>query len=127
MTPSWLAVPVALAVVACSCSGTPAGQKGPPVIDALVMPASASARPDGSYLLMGTISFHDVDEIVTQLHLQVDGLDLETPAFDRASGTGEPVMVKLIARRGVTVPYGVSIVAASGAESAIKGATVTLE
>jgi hypothetical protein len=126
MTPSVLAVPVALGAAICSCGGTSAGQKAPPVIDALVMPASASAGADGSYVLMGTISFHD-DEIVTQLRLRVDGLDLEAPAFDAAIGTEVPVMVKLTARRGVTVPYDVSIVAASGAESAIKTGTVTLD
>jgi hypothetical protein len=127
MRPPVLVVPVALAASLCSCGGTPAAQKASPVIDALVMPASASAGPDGSYVLAGTISFHDDDEIVTRLHFQVDGLDLATPAFDVASGTGVPVTVKLTATRGVTVPYEVSIVGASGAESAIKTATVTLE
>jgi hypothetical protein len=83
--------------------------------------------PDDAYLLMGTISFHDDDEIVTQLRFQVDGLDLKTPAFDAARGTGVPVTVKLTATRGVTVPYEVSVVAASGAESAAKGGTVSLE
>jgi hypothetical protein len=127
MTPSAFALPSALAALVCSCGGTPSAQKAPPIIDALVMPASASAGADGSYVLMGTVSFHDDDEIVTQLRFQVDGLDLETPAFDAARGTGVPVTVKLTATKGVTVSYEVSVVAASGAESAGKGGTVSLE
>jgi hypothetical protein len=127
MTLSALAFSSALATLVCSCGGTPSAQKAPPIIDALVMPAFAPAGADGSYVLMGTLSFHDDDEIVTQLRFQVDGLDLETPAFDAARGTGVPVTVKLTATRGVTVPYEVSILASSGAESAARAGTVSLE
>jgi hypothetical protein len=127
MTPSALAFRSGLAILVCSCGGTPSAQKAPPIIDGLVMPASASVGADGSYVLVGTISFHDDDEIVTQLRFQVDGLDLKTPAFDAARGSGVPVTVKLTATRGVTVPYAVSIVASSGAESTARAGTVALE
>ncbi|MBI2393641.1 MAG: hypothetical protein HYV09_28950 [Deltaproteobacteria bacterium] len=100
-----------------------------PVIDALTLADSATLDPDGTYHVAGLISYHDDDDEVRRIRVQVPSLgsSAQYPASGRAANDAA-IALRIVG----TAPKGplavtVSVIDAEANESDPRSATVTLK
>lgn len=63
-----------LAAFAVALSACTVESLKPPVIDEFVLPESATLDPDGTYHVNATLSFHDEDDAVARIRVQIPSL-----------------------------------------------------
>ena len=120
------------ALFGCSSSSTPAANK-PPVVDAVDMPATAAPVMPGIYEITGSLTFHDDDDTVPEVHLQIVGSTTVTttkfPSPQVMSGKA-PLLLSFrgtAATPGLVVNYELSVVDSRGLESEKSMKTLTLQ
>jgi hypothetical protein len=100
-----------------------------PIVDSVDMPTTATAT-NGTYLIKGTITFHDTDDTVTQLRLDADGAAKTPPSTFPTpvmSGTAPLQLTFTNAPAGLVVNYRISVIDARGLESVAVMKSVTLQ
>ncbi len=102
----------------------------PPVIDAVMMPQTATLGTDNLYTVSGQMSYHDDDHPVHTLRVKVPlvGMTYEYPAGDLYIGNIDPLTIKFAAQspKGAQ-EYDLSVVDSVGLESAVSVQMVTLQ
>jgi hypothetical protein len=123
----------ALAVACASLFGcSSAAANKAPVVDSVEFPDSATAMPSGSYMVPGTITFHDDDDTVKELHLQIVGqaMVITTPFPQQVMSGKAPLTLTFtpaVPSPGAVVNYEISVVDARSLESAKVMKSITLQ
>ncbi len=101
-----------------------------PVIDELVLPESATLDADGTYHVDGTIGYHDDDDTVSRVRVEVPSIRAiaHYPAAGKSSASAEPLALRIVG----TAPKGaltinVLVLDREGNASDPRSATVTLK
>jgi hypothetical protein len=118
------------ALFACSSSSSaPAGQ--PPVIDSVDAPATAT-QSNGAYAITATVAFHDPNKAaITKVRLEIPAANLDTSQDVRNANPAAVSAQVLFAISGSapkqSYNYSISVIDATGAESAAVEKSITLE
>lgn len=122
--------PLGLAIVTLLVSGCGAHVDQAPVIDAVVMPSSVTLGTDGTYDVVGRMSYHDDDHPVHTLRVRIPLVNMtyEYPAGDLYLGNIAPLVIKFAAQtpKGAQ-EYDLSVVDTALLESAVSVQMVTLQ
>jgi hypothetical protein len=101
-----------------------------PVIDELVMPDSVTIDADGTYHVDGTISYHDEDDTVSRVRVEIPAIraSAQYPASGTSSATRASLAIRIVgtAPKGATT-INVNVLDREGNASDTKVVTVTLK
>lgn len=88
----------ALALAALSLAACTVEHGKVPVIDELILPESVTLDADGTYHVNGTISFHDDDDTVSRVRVQIASLGAKAdyPATGGKSAVKAPLTLKVV-------------------------------
>ncbi len=122
-------VALLLGIAACSDGGPPRAQ--PPVLDSVTIPALASvAAADpcaGKYLLPIQVTFHDPDDTVTSIHVELPDIPFsQTVPFAQPSDSQELDLCLEPVLSGKTLGVVVTVIDQSGLSSNAITRQVTL-
>jgi hypothetical protein len=101
-----------------------------PVVDEFVLPESATLDADGTYHVDATISFHDDDDVVKRVRVQVPALgvakDYTSPSGKSVTKGALPLQIVGTAPKGALTLH-VQVLDSEGNVSDPKSASITLK